>query len=412
MDLFKYSLQQLQKSGKVDSKVIRPGILAITESGNMGEVIKVTRNNIYLYSPQIGVQSFTVDYIDPLTSERFIEEKQKLEKFYMENKLLNTSQKRLEYVRRRLERLVPKVFPEDRFDIQIHPSYLNLILYYPTLDITNSAGQIHTITDFYFMLKIDSNMRLYDVYTARASFSEKDVFNRNGGSFQVYNHSHSGNRNVGYWGSGFCFGGGTLIGRTVESLYNKIDFRTFTTFLVNLDDILHWESIEGGPFYRISDLVSTSGGNSVVHGITMPDNICDRVYSKVLRGFRDIKKYPSFELRDNNLFIPYKEALHKFVTDIYVEETGDSRRLYLYDPIQNVSYSTRQTNKQQFIMNQLRATSQIKFKGETVPITFIESDTSEEEEPQEKLLHITSYNQIMNKLASELEDLLIKNLKE
>lgn len=143
-------------------------------------------------------------------------------------------------------------YGEDRVDIDSE----RLIIHFPHVVITNNKQHKHIIKDLYAFLSLDR----YQLYLTRATVSV-DEFD------QGYIHSHVNvyNKRLSLTdsnhrlltGSRVCTGGGTpldLLLRGIESDDNLSSIPYCLQLAQAIDVMVHWESLDGGPYIRMETL--------------------------------------------------------------------------------------------------------------------------------------------------------------
>jgi hypothetical protein len=135
----------------------------------------------------------------------------------------------------------------NHYDIQSHQDGTDVIIYFPEFYISNSR-QRHRITDMYVKISFDKKQRITDITGARTSLSLSEYFSG-------YVHSHRPSRNF-YGFSGFCLGDGPLVYDKYAINRHGFSERVWDRMLVNLWAYLQHESGSGGPFIRMSEIVS------------------------------------------------------------------------------------------------------------------------------------------------------------
>lgn len=173
----------------------------------------------------------------------------------------------------RVVNVVKKYFGEDRVDAEdISMSFIStpsLIIHFPEFIITNSLHQTHTIRDLYMKLSFivynDTYISLHNVEYIRTTFSEKEVASK-------YIHSHVPKSNFLYKNrvdfQAVCLQTGInsaheLLSNVREQLYYDDIEGPWLVACRNLDEIVRWESLEGGPYIRIRDIQSQSGEEQI-----------------------------------------------------------------------------------------------------------------------------------------------------
>lgn len=408
-EVLKYSIEELRKKRRIDTP-LRPGALIELKAYPkiIFEVLKLIEKRLIIWDKTFKTLDIPkTEDLTILTSGRYKEIERECQLQYMEESLYLDRRRASEHMYKLLSRLIPKVLSEDRFSLRINSDHLvELIIHYPEIIMKNSGGLSHKITDLYCRMLFESPKKLAQIGFARTSFSKEDLYVP-GGVVRAFTHSHLNSSDIGRYNNNFCFGTSTNIGRIVNQYYKRIDFKTFTTFLINLEDTLKWESLEGGPYYRIHELFHKRERGS--HGITF--NMFglslakkNSIYFQTLKTLKDLRKYPSFKLEKDSLYIPYKELLHQIITKAVVDNNVDNA-LYFYDSNTHSSYTSNNLKTEQYISMIEGAPSQVVFKGERIPIEFLgETDSSKE---AEKLAHVDIYNYVVQRLEKDLERTLL-----
>ncbi len=411
--LYKYNTKQLAKKGLIDYKYFRPGSLALYR-GIIVEVLKIEKTHILTYQADLMIsQRVTKFELEPLTSEYLKKKREELISTTIKRSILNSSEKRSDYIYKLLDKIVGKYYPKERYELDNGYNRVNLIIHYPELTLSNSAGQTHLLKDMYCKFVFGTGMfpiRLDKIYFARTT-ATKDDFWIYSGDISIYTHSHLPKRSFGTFHDGFCFGGDTAIGQKVHEYSKKFDIRTFSTFLINFENVLQWESLEGGPYTRLSDL--KSGALLPASTPKLLFNTIHDLYLRTLRELKRLNKFPSFGFDGNSIEIPYKRKLHQIITKVIDEDPSYDIPKYKFDEEAMMSF----TNTDSRIVAKMKSIdgkpSGVKFKGETIPIKVIFGQENEAEENiEEKLVHYDVYKQVVDKMTIELEQLLLINLEE
>lgn len=132
--------------------------------------------------------------------------------------------------------------------------YSYILIDEETVRSSNRVGST-VIRDFVFRLKYafdpDSNKYLLSSVNGQIFRAT-----RSQASFQ-YAHSHVTSSGAVDWGN-CCFGGGTALNQTYNTLRLGLEPIKFQLFMYQLKDFLKHESLKGGPFRRISNLNTAS----------------------------------------------------------------------------------------------------------------------------------------------------------
>lgn len=129
-----------------------------------------------------------------------------------------------------------------------------IIVHFPELTITNERGRTHLIRDMYARVVLSPNGKLYSgPQFHRATFTHAECKNN-------YLHSHV--RTIRFdhlteWQGG-CLGSGP-IRDTISRLSIGFSWEDWTLFAVQLDQYVHVESLEGGPYHRMETIGTNNG---------------------------------------------------------------------------------------------------------------------------------------------------------
>lgn len=170
---------------------------------------------------------------------------------------------------------------------------LTIIIHYPELKVTNKLNKSVHITDMYVKFRINQqgDITKRGLEGRRGSFTELQLEKN-------YSHSHlPSSATTGF--TNFCLGNGTDITMSMMMLYEQILNKNkeevpnvFNLFLLNLKAYLQYESLEGGPYIRMSTLTDNAATKSSVFELI------------------DLTKYIARNL-DNNYFFDLVDELVK-----------------------------------------------------------------------------------------------------
>lgn len=134
----------------------------------------------------------------------------------------------------------------DKYDIDI-PNKI-VVLHWDKVEISNSQGATHTMYDFYIRLKFNNQFnRLLEMSGLRATFTLKEYWNNN-----PYTFSHLGTSRFGEWNN-LCLGSTPLADMYAILKTPEFSLLVLEAFLLQLNEYVRWESLEGGP-YRSSNI--------------------------------------------------------------------------------------------------------------------------------------------------------------
>lgn len=126
------------------------------------------------------------------------------------------------------------------------PIGITVVIYFPNLVVTNSAGDKWPIKDYYVLL--DFSIRM-GVSTIRGYRATKSVVEYRAG--YTFSHSNVTVDDV----VGFCFGATELDELVAELRMDPYDSMRISLLFQQLEDYLSWESIDGVPYYPIKRLL-------------------------------------------------------------------------------------------------------------------------------------------------------------
>ena len=137
----------------------------------------------------------------------------------------------------------------ENYDLQVCSSgYLELLIRYPHITITNTKKESREIEELYCVLTFNESFLLKGFEGFRAKMSFNDV--KNG-----YRHSHLNSRNLEnlFTASAFCTGSTDLTALKSEFM-EGFDADRFDLFLYQINNFVEWESLEGTPYVHLSTI--------------------------------------------------------------------------------------------------------------------------------------------------------------
>ena len=155
-----------------------------------------------------------------------------------------------------IKKFLEEIYP-DRWDIIDDFDYITstpnktLLIKFNEIKVTNSYDTTHTIKNLYVAIQFfkdeDNKFRFYNViYGARESVTYAEYCS---------SHRHSHIRGGRHGFGDFCVGSGTEMSDLLMDLSIEFNIIKFEAFLYQLQDYLAWESLEGVPFSRISNIM-------------------------------------------------------------------------------------------------------------------------------------------------------------
>lgn len=284
-----------------------------------------------------------------------------------------------------LDDLYPKRWSWDKLD--------HILIHFPAFTITNSKNARHDIKDLYIRLQYNHPNKVFSggYDGARTSITKSEL---NGN----YAHSHLPSitdTSVGAF-SGFCLGRSTLSYllsdlATLEMKEEKLeDIKLkFLLVLMEIENYLQWESLEGGPYRRMSN-INSGNLSSIGHRNTSIEirNIMSAIWHNIEKGiYKPQIKFNHkglLEVINNDGFL---EEISKYCEDEYLVHRDGAGKFYSERTASGLTLG-RISNNNKF-----------KFKGKFVYPTLIE-DKIEYEESGKDFAH----PQIVNGCRKQLQD--------
>jgi hypothetical protein len=130
----------------------------------------------------------------------------------------------------------------------------SIIIHYPEIIITNSKEYKHKIKDLFIVL-IFKNGILNDIKGFRTTFTSAEYISN-------YVHSHLPIYGINQVNS-FCVGSSEFYSIVKKFKQNEVTELTFKYLLFSIDSFLKWESLEGGPYIKIQDILYVAPKNII-----------------------------------------------------------------------------------------------------------------------------------------------------
>ncbi len=162
-------------------------------------------------------------------------------------------------------KIAERVFSEMYLDFDIivkkTTKIINFIFHFPNVEIQNSVGDTHPITNLYvtaeFKWSLDGSFKFIGFYGQRTSFSIREWESK-----YVHSHLESNLKSR----QSFCTGSNTPLDKmrreklSIETLKKEMfaeDY--FFTLINNIEMYIKWESLEGGPHCYLEGIGNNSG---------------------------------------------------------------------------------------------------------------------------------------------------------
>ena len=252
--------KQLTKYFAKDDNVVRVGEYVVYSGHTLLRVVARAEKG-YLLSSIGSLNSSTMSesdfdkYCKKATRENLIEFVNKNRKETFKKTYVGSN---LNVYMKIIPKMMSRILPEEMYELtHIKGTYVSgkerieLTIHLPEFQITNSTELSHIIKDFFVKLTFfvsGGRLTMANPGYARTTYTTREVKHK-------YKHSHTGAElfSKGF-DNYFCYGNTTMA--KVISRFSSGDFciSQLPSFIVNLLDLLKWESLEGTPHRYISKL--------------------------------------------------------------------------------------------------------------------------------------------------------------
>lgn len=242
-------------------------------------------------------------------------------------------------------------------------------IHFPEILITNVNGDQWTILDYYVVIAFNNRLGVVSIRGFRATKTPVEYTTQ-----YTFSHSKTADNNL----CRFCFGStglDTLVAELLLGTYNEMSLELF---LQNLTDYLSWESLDGVPFYFISELIRLRHGKG---GATyMPSHITEEIISSIQKAREDINPIISQSSAGAfSVVIPIDMRLMEIVTKY-------TPKSYLY-PLDVVGWVSTYPAKGVMSDEQIEDNNKkyalqplFKFKGNDVVLKIVQDEKEQEDE--------------------------------
>lgn len=350
------------------------------------------------YLVMVSTESFTYDYND-ITIDSIKE----LKKNNSKNILKTWSQDRMENW---LRKTALTYYKEEDVDVVYDDDndLLNLIIHYPEFTVRNSIELEHKLRDVYMKYsfrKGDYGYYLYSIELARTTFEAREIFNN-------YVFSHCNNNPIKNYSDSFCYGSTDLsrfIGKCKQS--DNHPYSYLQSLMLNFEEYLQWESIEGTPYKYIAYLNRYNQSNtSIVSMPYLPTTYKNQAIRLILGSGlvfnHEYKVTDKYEVK-------FSDSVINSIDELLTRELPliDRSREYLFERKGNQSVK-RNTSLLSSLNSYHNQTSNVVFKGERLKMTICDYDNFiNREDVSEKKIHTLILSSIVTELQNHLQNYLI-----
>ena len=326
-------------------------------------------------------------------------------------------------------------FYKDKFDIQL-PEYFQrdvndevvfaqteisvaVIIKFDEINITNSLNHTALLKDMFVKFDIIFNKH------GKCKFTESYIYGVRSTmyAYEVYTgyiHSHLGvrSRQLPTFNN-FCLGSGPISMVLIElSNYDKFKIIKFEGFLYQLKNYLSWESIEGGPYIRISQRKKKENSNLPFHFNTFYNkNLSIFISLFINKYLEQFIKYTKISFLNNKKDIAVdilpsdEEKLIGFLKPILKENNIQERYLFVIKT--ETGYAAIDSSTASFNSKSLDNKPMFIFKNEPVKFKVIYEEEQDLQMLQKMILNpvfkIKMINHIKYLIKQKIEDDRNKN---
>ena len=202
--------------------------------------------------------------------------------------------------------------------------YLSMVaIYFKESTLTNERGDKHTIYDSYLLLALTPHCTVYDISFLRGKLTPQEIEVR-------YYHSHVHVDAIG--GFGQCCFGSSPLNDSFMKLKSKPDLEKDTVFikmfLMQLEQFMEIESINGGPYVSMSRLSETEKlhESSIKTMLTLPTILIDFTYYLTSHNdsLRFISTLNDFGKTVITCGLSFQEKIHS-LTNLFIDFCKDQK---------------------------------------------------------------------------------------
>jgi len=209
--------------------------------------------------------------------------------------------------------VVGTYYEKERFDVTVDEdnNIVSAVIYFPEIEITNSSEQSHIMKDIYIKYEFRKDeetvggFTLKDIGIARSSYSASEIVNG-------YLFSHVSKDDFDRYSYDFCYGSTDLSKFIRRCLNDDSPIKFFHSLLLNYEEYLKWESLEGVP-YRTIDSVISNNPKFVECGVSISRSSLLK-YAEIVLSNIDSFKY-EYIIKNGKYVIR--------ATDEFIENVGD-----------------------------------------------------------------------------------------
>jgi len=371
-----------------DNKYIKPGALVLnkTTTAKDPKILEVVARKDGKVVDD-NFKCWNLNDLELFTFKKYLQ----IKDVYIKSKL---KLKTIEQFVRILNSSISKLYKEENYEIiQISSYTVQLIIYYPELKITNEHEMSHIMTDCYITHKFEfdrGHIYYRKLKLFRGTYSVGE-YNNN------YMFSHTSRSYFGTNTGSFCFGD-TEIKDLYYAYSDGMTIFQIIPFILTIEQYFQWESLDGGPYRRMSAIKNYNIVNQEVNSYHN-EIITNDCYNEVLEKIDNFR----YDLNDSNISLNNEsKTLIKDILSNYINLKGynDLIGREINDNFGQIQEFTKEDIKD---ANRNMSKVDFKFKGKTLNSKVVKTKSSDDISKLNELYPLTIYPQLVNKIVNRLQ---------
>lgn len=230
---------------------------------------------------------------------------------------------------------------EDRWDFHLKPERVGsrwkfelwVLIHYPVVEITNAEGLSHTMKDLILTFRINEQ----GIEDDRIIYGPEELGGTRGTLsyeewFSHYIHSHLDTWRTTRFSdcleaTTFCTGGGE-INDLMATLRGGYSEGIFELFILTLDVVANWESLEGGPHILMKNITLGTYDN---YAELLDEGTLRRAYRYFSDSLSELNV--NFVIADNRYKIKHDDTYEQYVKEKVIANTGEYVKYLLVNKV-------------------------------------------------------------------------------
>lgn len=320
---------------------------------------------------------------------------------YLKKERCALSKSNPKYIKLIVNKVLRNIYPTERYDIteEIYSGDNSLVVtvHYPEIQITNSIDIKHTIRDlyikYYFKYNDSRGIFLHATTAAKSTYTVGELK-------RGYLHSHISSNGMGDWSGNFCFGRTDFATFINNAKYGNVNESTLYQLFLGMDSYLTWESLEGSPYRRISDIKEFEVSE---YSVPVTTEVINKCFDDVINSLESFSYEP--RVFGNTVRITVKTPIEGIV-----KQTIKSSKYWEDNYIVRL-YNGIPVKLQDFNASNYSTGTNIFFKGQNIPLKIIKTELNDEniERMYPKGVAPELIERVKAKLEEKFEEYLLTN---